>query len=163
MQDVSCVQVSVMASSSPESTEWATMLRSMYEGWAKRHGHTVSCQSVRKNGRVFRTFMLIEGDKVLERLRVEAGLHRLVRVSPHDPLERRCSSFADVSVLPGAGGLDEEVPDWNPRERPPVRSYVLDPYQRVSDEQGELESDDVQAVLDGDIDPFLDAGNLRLS
>lgn len=164
-QNTSCVQISIMAASTPESREWATMLRSMYEAWAKKHGHEVSCKAQRESGRAFRTFMLVEGDRILDRLRVEAGLHRLVRASPHDPLGRRCSSFADVAILPCVAdvGDDEPVGAWDPASRPAVRSYILDPYERVSDEQGDLEREDAHAVLDGDIDAFLDAGNLRLS
>ena len=44
--------------------------------------------------------LTVEGDHAYGRLRSEAGVHRLVRISPFDASKRRHTSFASVFVLP---------------------------------------------------------------
>jgi peptide chain release factor 2 len=50
--------------------------------------------------------MKCEGDSVYGWLRGEAGVHRLVRVSPYDELRRRHTSFAKIVIYPDVGEFD---------------------------------------------------------
>lgn len=55
--------------------------------------------------------VLIKGMSAYGWLRMEAGVHRLVRNSPYDPGQRRHTSFAQVRIFPeadGGGGKEEE-------------------------------------------------------
>jgi protein subunit release factor B len=78
----------------------------------------------------------------------EAGVHRLVRISPFDAKSRRFTCFAQVTV-----GLDHG-PDYF--HDGPVRSYVLDPYERVVDHRLIKECADAKAVLAGDLSLILE-------
>lgn len=219
-----------------ESQDWAEMLLRMYIRWMERHdfkrevfdlqpGDDVGIKSV--------TFSVI-GEYAYGMLLAEAGVHRLVRISPFDQAARRQTSFASVYVWPelaedveveidekdlrvdtfrssGAGGqhvnvtdsairlthlptgivvscqnersqhknraqamkvLKSRIYDMKMKEQQAkmeqlggekrdiafgsqIRSYVLHPYQMVKDHRTKEEVGDVQRVLDGDIDPFI--------
>src|SRR6266540_1741419 len=202
-----------------ESQDWAEMLWRMEARWAERRGFKVTVNDYQ------------EGD--------EAGMHRLVRISPFDQARRRHTSFAAVDVIPvlddedapeidesdlridiyrssGPGGQGVNTTDSAVRithlptgivvavqnersqlanktialkilaarlaerarkEREQqlaalrgerrgiafgnqIRSYVLHPYQLVKDHRTGVETGNVQAVLDGDLDQFV-AAELR--
>ena len=82
------------------------MLYRMYTRWAERHGFTYKILDYLDGDEagLKSASILITGDNAYGFLRSEAGVHRLVRVSPFDASGRRHTSFASVEVLP-------ELPD----------------------------------------------------
>ncbi len=219
-----------------ESQDWVDMLLRMYLRWCERRGFEVKMLDLmpgEEAGIKSVTFM-VKGAYAYGYLRAEAGIHRLVRISPFDASGRRHTSFASVFVAPelddtievdinekdlridtyrasGAGGQhvnktssavrithipsgivvqcqNERSQHKNKaiamkilkarlyeRERAKqeaekkklhgskkdiawgnqIRSYVLHPYQMVKDHRTSEEIRNVNAVLDGDIDPFI--------
>jgi peptide chain release factor 2 len=220
-----------------ESQDWAQMLFRMYGRWAERSGYQtelIDLQPADEAGIKGATFSVI-GDYAYGHLKAEAGVHRLVRISPFDANKRRHTSFASVFVYPeieddefaldereikmdafrssGPGGqnvnkvssavrlthipsgivvacqtersqhknrsaalkllraklyeLDQEKKEkemssivgekkdiaWGNQ----IRSYVFQPYQMVKDHRTNTEVGNVSAVMDGDIDAFINA------
>lgn len=221
-----------------ESQDWAQMLLRMYLKWAEKHNFKTDILDLlpgEEAGIKSVTFM-VTGEYAYGYLKAEAGIHRLVRISPFDAGKRRHTSFASIFVYPeieedieidirdedlrietfrasGAGGqhvnktssavrithiptgivvqcqnersqhknkatamkvlrsrlyeikqeeqakkLEEIVSEkkeiaWGSQ----IRSYILQPYQMVKDHRTNLEVGNVNAVLDGDIDQFIDA------
>ncbi len=84
-----------------EATEWCSMLLRMYQRWAASEGRAVEMtDSTQVESGLKSVTLLIGGEGAFGRLRGETGVHRLVRVSPHDAQGRRHTSFASVSVVP---------------------------------------------------------------
>lgn len=221
-----------------ESQDWAHMLMRMYLKWADKKGfktEIVDIQPGEEAGIKDATFT-VSGDYAFGYLKAEAGVHRLVRISPFDANKRRHTSFAAVLVYPeikddlkidikeddlridtfrasGAGGQhinkvssavrithipsgivvscqsersqlrnkitamkilrsrlynihlkekekkleniigDKKDISWGNQ----IRSYVLQPYRLVKDHRTGLETGNVEAVLEGDIDIFINA------
>jgi len=79
----------------------------------------------------------------------EAGVHRLVRISPFDPQRRRHTSFVRVTVDGDPGNTSGTVDDW-------VRTYYLHPHERVVDHLTGAETDKARRVLAGELDLILD-------
>ena len=221
-----------------ESQDWAEMLLRMYIRWAEQHGCKVELmeQSQGEEAGLKSATIRIQGSNAYGWLKTEAGVHRLVRISPFDAASRRHTSFASVDVYPvvddtieidiqdkdiridtyrasGAGGQHVNRTDsavrithaptgivvqcQNDRSQHKnrasamkmlkarlyerelkrredetraeheaksdigfghqIRSYVLYPYQMVKDLRTNVEKSNAQAVLDGDLDPFLEA------
>jgi peptide chain release factor 2 len=221
-----------------ESQDWAEMLLRMYARWAEQHGHKVELmeESQGEETGLKSATIRILGANAYGWLKTEAGVHRLVRISPYDAASRRHTSFASVDVYPvvddtieidiqdkdiridtyrasGAGGQHVNRTDsavritheptgivvqcQNDRSQHKnrasamkmlkarlyerelkrredetraeheaksdigfghqIRSYVLHPYQMVKDLRTNVEKSDAQGVLDGDLDPFLEA------
>jgi peptide chain release factor 2 len=89
-----------------ESQDWAAMLLRMYSKWVERRGfkqEVVDYQPGDEAGIKDATFT-VTGDYAYGLLLAEAGVHRLVRISPFDQAARRHTSFASVFVWP-------ELPD----------------------------------------------------
>jgi peptide chain release factor 2 len=89
-----------------ESQDWAGMLLRMYLKWAERRGlrrEVIDYQPGEDTGVKSVTFTL-SGDYAYGLMTAEAGVHRLVRISPFDQAARRHTSFASVFVWP-------ELPD----------------------------------------------------
>ena len=89
-----------------ESQDWAEMLLRMYLKWAERRGlkrEVIDYQPGEEAGLKSATFTLT-GDYGFGLMAAEAGVHRLVRISPFDQAARRHTSFASVFVWP-------ELPD----------------------------------------------------
>lgn len=85
-----------------ESQDWADMLFRMYVKWAERRGFkrdVVDYQPGDDAGLKSATLMLT-GDYAYGLMLAEAGVHRLVRISPFDQAARRHTSFASVYVWP---------------------------------------------------------------
>ena len=221
-----------------ESCDWVAMLLRMYTRWMEKSGYTqdtVDLQPGEEAG-VKRVVLHVKGAWAYGYLCGEAGVHRLVRISPFDANQRRHTSFAAVDILPeieedieveireedlkvetfragGAGGqhvnktssavrihhiptgivvqcqnersqhqnrrtalnmLKARVYQIKETERMKqlsqlydekgeiawgyqIRSYVLHPYTMVKDLRTGKETGNANAVLDGEIDAFLDA------
>ena len=85
-----------------ESQDWAQMLYRMYTRWAEKEEcklEIIDFQSGDEAGIKDVTFEL-KGDYVFGLLKGEAGVHRMVRISPFDSNSRRHTSFASVFVYP---------------------------------------------------------------
>ncbi len=227
-----------------EAQDWAEMLLRMYLRWADRKGYRkeiLEYQPGEEAGVKSVTFT-VEGDYAYGYLKAEAGIHRLVRISPFDANSRRHTSFASVFVYPeiddtikveineadlridtyrasGAGGQHVNKTDsavrithlptrivvacQNERSQhknkamamkilrsrlyelelekqkkkmesyhktkkeiawgSQIRSYVLHPYRMVKDHRTGIEVGNADGVLDGDIDPFIQAYLLQVS
>jgi peptide chain release factor 2 len=223
---------------STESQDWAEMLLRMYLRYIESKGWKAEItdeQSGEEAG-IKSVDILVRGDYAYGMLKAEAGVHRLVRISPFDSNSRRHTSFAAVSVAPeiaddieieindsdlridtyrasGAGGqhvnrtdsavritheptgvvvqcqnersqhknratamkiLRAKLYEKELREREEraqaahaeerdvafgsqIRSYVLHPYKQVKDLRTEVTIGNTDAVLDGDLDPFIEA------
>ncbi len=221
-----------------DAADFAAMLLRMYTRWAERHnyGYEVYDISYAEEAGIKSATFTVRAPFAYGSLSVEAGTHRLVRISPFDNQGRRQTSFAGVEVLPVTAETDHiDVPDGDIRvdvfrssgpggqsvnttdsavrithlptgivvscqneksqlqnkaaamrvlqsrllerarlEREAqmkelkgdsgnswgsqMRSYVLHPYQMVKDLRTDHEVGNPDAVFDGDIDGFIDAG-----
>jgi len=85
-----------------ESCDWAQMLVRMLTRYAERRGFEVRNLSVQHNEEagIRSATMRVSGPYAYGYLRSEAGVHRLVRISPFDANARRHTSFASVDVMP---------------------------------------------------------------
>ncbi|HZO80314.1 MAG TPA: peptide chain release factor 2 [Candidatus Binataceae bacterium] len=221
-----------------EAQDWAEMLLRLYLRWAERHGYKTDLADLQpgEGGGIKSATFTVEGDYAYGYLKAEAGIHRLVRISPFDAAARRHTSFASVFVFPaiddkvevvinpadlrvdtfrasGAGGQHVnktdsavrmthiptgivvscqnersqhknramamkilrarlfELEERKKREQleqftkdkkeitwgSQIRSYVLQPYRMVKDHRTGVEIGNADAVLDGAIDPFIEA------
>ena len=222
-----------------EAQDWAAMLLRMYMRWAERRGFKVEVidEADGEEAGIKSATIRIIGDSSYGWMKIESGVHRLVRISPFDSSARRHTSFSSIWVYPeiddnieidieekdlrvdtfrasGAGGQHVNTTDsairithipsniivqcqsdrsqhrnratamkmlrarlyevelqkrenaatagnankadngWGSQ----IRSYVLHPYQMVKDLRTQVETGNTQAVLDGDIDNFIEAG-----
>ncbi len=85
-----------------EAQDWAEMLMRMYTRWAEKHGYKVQLmeESEGEQAGVKSVTLQITGPDAYGWLKTEAGVHRLVRISPFDANARRQTSFASVWVYP---------------------------------------------------------------
>jgi peptide chain release factor 2 len=221
-----------------EAQDWAEMLLRLYLRWAERRGYKSDLADLQPGdgGGIKSATFTVEGDYAYGYLKAEAGIHRLVRISPFDANARRHTSFASVFVFPaiddkveviinpadlrvdtfrasGAGGQHvnktdsavrmthfpsgivvscqnersqhknramamkilrarlfeleerkkrEQFEQFNKEKKDitwgsQIRSYVLQPYRMVKDHRTGIEIGNTDAVLDGAIDPFIEA------
>ena len=85
-----------------ESQDWAGMLFRMYTRWAEQHGYKVAMleESQGDGAGIKSATIQVTGRNAYGWLKTEAGVHRLVRISPFDSNARRHTSFASVAVFP---------------------------------------------------------------
>jgi peptide chain release factor 2 len=97
-----------------ESQDWAEMLLRMYLKWAERRGFKrdlLDYQPGEEAGLKSVT-MTLTGEYAFGLMSAEAGVHRLVRISPFDQAARRHTSFASVLVWPElADDIEVEIED----------------------------------------------------
>ena len=79
-----------------EAQDWAEMLERMYTRWAEQHGYKVEWleESDGEQAGIKSATMKVSGPNAYGWLKTEAGVHRLVRISPFDSAARRHTSFA---------------------------------------------------------------------
>lgn len=221
-----------------ESQDWAEMLLRMYSRWAEKNSYTVELIDLLpgEEAGIKSATLAINGEYAYGKLKAEAGVHRLVRISPFDSNKRRHTSFASVFVYPeieddidikidekdlrvdtyrasSAGGQNVNkvssavrithipsgivVQSQNERSQlqnknicmkvlkaklyeaeqekkeaelakltgekkdigwgHQIRSYVFQPYQMVKDHRTNREVGNIQLVMDGGIDAFIEA------
>ena len=221
-----------------DSQDWAEMLLRMYLRWCDRRGFKRDITDIQagEEAGIKSATVMVQGEYAFGYLSSEAGVHRLVRISPFDANARRQTSFASVFAWPeideeieieiqekdlrvdtyrssGAGGQHVNVTDsavrithlptgivvscQNERSQirnrevamkvlkarlydlelqkqrakldavekakkdisfgSQIRSYVLHPYRMVKDLRTRHETGDVDRVLDGDLDDFIQA------
>ena len=221
-----------------EAQDWAEMLYRMYTHWAESHGFQYKILDYLDGDEAGLKSASIEilGTNVYGYLKGEAGVHRLVRISPFDSSGRRHTSFAALEVIPeiddtvevdirpedikmdvfrssGAGGqhinktssavrlthiptgivvacqnersqfqnrdkamsmLKSKLVEIKEREHleriedikgsqsqiawgSQIRSYVFMPYTLAKDHRTGFEMGNIQAVMDGEIDGFINA------
>jgi peptide chain release factor 2 len=101
-----------------ESQDWAQMLLRMYMRWANAHGYQVE-ELEHQDGDtagIKSATILVKGENAYGWLKTEAGVHRLVRISPYDSNARRHTSFASVWVYPKVDdSIDIEILDKDVR------------------------------------------------
>jgi peptide chain release factor 2 len=85
-----------------EAQDWAEMLMRMYMRWAEQHGYKVQLleESEGEQAGIKSATLQVSGPNAYGWLKTEAGVHRLVRISPFDANARRHTSFASVWVYP---------------------------------------------------------------
>ena len=85
-----------------ESNDWALMLLRMYSRWAQAHGMQVEFveETNGEQAGIKSATVKVIGTNAYGWLKTEAGIHRLVRISPFDSNAKRHTSFASVWVYP---------------------------------------------------------------
>ncbi len=220
-----------------DSQDWAEMLFRMYTRWIEKRGFKLSIVDFQPGDEagIKGVTFTVGGEYAFGYLKVESGVHRLVRISPFNAAKKRHTSFASVFVYPeldkeiiveiedgdlridvfrasGAGGQhvnktssairithlptgivvqcqqessqhrnkeiamkvlkaklyqqekqkqDEKLQEMHDEKDDiawgsQIRSYVLHPYQMVKDHRIDLEIGNINNVLDGAIDPFIE-------
>jgi len=91
-----------------ESQDWAHMLFRMYSRWAERRGFKAEILDYQdgEEAGIKDASMIIKGLNTYGYLKVENGIHRLVRISPFDSNAKRHTSFASVMVSPE---IDDDI------------------------------------------------------
>ena len=221
-----------------EAQDWSEMLFRMYNRWGENHGFKVKTLDYLEgnDAGMKSASIIVEGENAYGYLKSEAGIHRLVRISPFDSSGSRHTSFAAIDVMPeiddtievdirpediemqvyrssGAGGqhinktssavrlihkptgivcacqtqrsqlqnreyamkmLKSKLIEIKERENlekiedikgvqkeiawgAQIRSYVFMPYTLVKDHRTGFENTNVNAVMDGAIDGFINA------
>jgi len=91
-----------------ESQDWASMLYRMYLRWAERHGFKVEVLDYQpgEEAGIKDVSFIVKGENAYGYLKVENGIHRLVRISPFDSNAKRHTSFTSVMVSPE---IDDDI------------------------------------------------------
>ncbi len=102
-----------------DACDWADILMRMYIRWGERHDFHVDIleRAEETEGGIRSAQLLVKGPYAFGYLKAEAGVHRLVRISPFDAQARRQTSFASIDVTPeiDEADVDLEIPDSDVR------------------------------------------------
>ncbi len=112
---LNCFFVIQAGAGGTEAQDWAEMLLRMYLYYFQRRGWDVS-EVDRQEGEqagIKNVMLHVKGEYAFGYLRVEAGVHRLVRISPFNSQGKRQTSFVSVNVIPEFEALDKnaEIPE----------------------------------------------------
>jgi len=108
-----------------EAQDWNEMLVRMYTKWAEPKGYKVSMLDFLdgEEAGLKSAVLRIEGENAYGFLKSEAGVHRLVRISPFDSSGRRHTSFASLDVMPEIdGNVEVEIRSEDLRLTPTVQA-----------------------------------------
>lgn len=97
-----------------DACDWAEILLRMFTRWAERREFDVEMveHAEETEGGIRSAQILVKGPYAFGYLKAEAGVHRLVRISPFDAQARRQTSFSSVDVTPEVDEDDEiEIPE----------------------------------------------------
>lgn len=96
-----------------EACDWSSMLFDMYQKWADKSGFSIRVLDKSEDedsGGGFRGISFrVVGNNSYGLMKHEAGVHRLVRISPFDPQHKRHTSFSQLLVCPALDSLDNTV------------------------------------------------------
>lgn len=94
-----------------DSCDWAEILLRMYLSWMERKGYQTRLVEYieGEEAGIKAATVVVEGMCAYGYLKGEAGIHRLVRISPFDAAHRRHTSFAAVDVIPEVEEVEVEV------------------------------------------------------
>ena len=170
LDEANCYLEVQSGSGGTEAQDWAEMLLRMYLRWMERKGFTGSVSEISDGdvAGIKSATVLVKGSYAYGWLKTETGVHRLVRKSPFDSGNRRHTSFASIFIsyeleLQQRKAEQRQIEDskadigWGSQ----IRSYVLD-QSRVKDIRTNVEVTNPTAVLDGDLDIFIEA-SLKLA
>jgi peptide chain release factor 2 len=96
-----------------ESQDWAQMLMRMYLRWVERQGLKAEVVDLLpgEEAGIKSATITVTGEYAYGYLKGEAGVHRLIRISPFDASKRRHTSFASVAVIPEVEDVEVVVKD----------------------------------------------------
>ena len=96
-----------------ESQDWAQMLMRMYLRWAEAAGFEAEVVDLLpgEEAGIKSATIEVTGEYAYGYLKSEAGVHRLIRISPFDASRRRHTSFASVAVIPEVEDVEVVVKD----------------------------------------------------
>jgi peptide chain release factor 2 len=91
-----------------ESQDWADMLRRMYLKWfdKKKFKYEIISEHKGEEAGIKSSTIKVDGEYLYGLMKLESGVHRLVRISPFDSGARRHTSFASVWVYPA---IDDDI------------------------------------------------------
>jgi peptide chain release factor 2 len=96
-----------------ESQDWAQMLMRMYLRWCERAGFKAEVVDLLpgEEAGIKSATIEVTGEYAYGYLKGEAGVHRLIRISPFDASSRRQTSFASVAVVPEVDDVEVDIRD----------------------------------------------------
>ena len=97
-----------------EAMDWCSMLYRMYTRWAERKGFRIEVLDYQEGDEagIKSVMFQVNGENAYGLLKSEAGVHRLVRISPFNAQAKRQTSFVSADVMPELDNdINIEVPD----------------------------------------------------